>query len=117
MIDSFRYAYIEFDSTNAFMRSKLLNETLFHGRQITVIPKRKNLPGQGKPQASGFLDMFNLHGRGRGAAAMGQQAVMMAGLMQMASVMGAAATSMRGRGARNNNQRGSSRGRGGFRPY
>jgi len=41
----FSFAYIEFETIEGFMRSKLLNETLFHGRQITVIPKRKNLPG------------------------------------------------------------------------
>ena len=25
-----------------------MNETLFKGRQITVMPKRKNMPGKGK---------------------------------------------------------------------
>lgn len=67
------------------MRSKLLNETLFHGRQITVIPKRKNVPGQGKSAASaGFSDMFNPHyraGKGSGALAMTQSAAMMAGFI------------------------------------
>ena len=29
------------------MRAKLLSDSLFKGRQITVVPKRKNLPGHG----------------------------------------------------------------------
>jgi hypothetical protein len=64
------------------MRSKLLNETLFHGRQITVIPKRKNIPGQGKPLSTGFQEIFNTHHRGnRNGPAMNPSAAMMAGLI------------------------------------
>lgn len=64
------------------MRSKLLNETLFHGRQITVIPKRKNIPGQGKASSGGFAELFNPHHKGgRGASALNQSAAMMAGFI------------------------------------
>lgn len=41
----YRYAYIEFDSKEAANKAMLHNESLFKGRQITVIPKRKNVPG------------------------------------------------------------------------
>lgn len=46
------------------MRAKCLSESLFHGRQITVVPKRKNLPhhqlspaphrGRGTQMKAGF---------------------------------------------------------------
>lgn len=42
------YAYIEFTNQDAAEKSKILNESLFKGRQITVMPKRKNRPGVGK---------------------------------------------------------------------
>jgi len=42
-----RFAYIEFETNHGAMVAKQFNESLFHGRQITVIPKRKNIPGQG----------------------------------------------------------------------
>ncbi|CDW77189.1 rnp domain protein [Stylonychia lemnae] len=42
------YAYIEFATNEGAQRSKLLNDSLFKGRQITVMEKRKNKPGMGK---------------------------------------------------------------------
>ena len=36
------YAYIEFEQHEGAVRAKLLSESLFKGRQITVMPKRKN---------------------------------------------------------------------------
>lgn len=58
------------------MMAKRLNESLFKGRQITVIPKRKNVPGRGRGarggknpmlQIAGMLQMaFMGRGRGRG---------------------------------------------------
>lgn len=39
--------FIEFETKDSAMRSKHLNESVFKGRQITVMPKRKNLPGVG----------------------------------------------------------------------
>ena len=62
------------------MIAKRLNESLFRGRQITVIPKRKNLPGN-RP--------FNAMRGGRGNNAL----MHIAGMLQMA-MMG------RGRGGR-----------------
>lgn len=41
-------AYIEFHTKEAALRAKHLNETLFKGRQLTVMPKRKNKPGMGR---------------------------------------------------------------------
>ena len=38
------YAYMEFSTVEGAIRSKLKNETLFLGRQITIMAKRKNLP-------------------------------------------------------------------------
>ena len=38
------YAYMEFATQEAAVRSKAKTETLLCGRQITVLPKRKNLP-------------------------------------------------------------------------
>ena len=46
------YCYIEFADQEAAIRSKILNESLFKGRQITVIPKRKNVPHKGSGPAS-----------------------------------------------------------------
>ena len=48
-----RYAYIEFDSRDAAMKAKLHTDSLFKGRQITVIPKRKNIQGYGAGPAMG----------------------------------------------------------------
>ena len=45
------YAYIEFAEQESAVRSKILNESLFKGRQITVIPKRKNVPHRGSAAA------------------------------------------------------------------
>jgi hypothetical protein len=47
LINIYRFAYIEFESKDSAMKAKLHNDSLFKGRQITVIPKRKNIPGQG----------------------------------------------------------------------
>jgi len=38
------YAYMEFATMEGAIRSKIKNETLLLGRQITVMQKRKNLP-------------------------------------------------------------------------
>ena len=49
------------------MKARRLTDSLFKGRQITVIPKRKNIPG-----------------RGRGAAIRGKNPLMqLAGALQM----------------------------------
>lgn len=57
------------------MKAKRLTDSLFKGRQITVIPKRKNIPGRGRGalrgknpmmQLVGMLQMAMRGGRGRG---------------------------------------------------
>ena len=58
MISDDRYAYIEFESLEGAMRARLLNESLFHGRQITVLPKRKNIPGSGTRQNAGLQNLM-----------------------------------------------------------
>jgi polyadenylate-binding protein 2 len=57
------------------MKAKHLNESLFHGRQLTVEPKRKNIRGMGRgggfsrgrgnPRAL-FSQFMSLFGRGMG---------------------------------------------------
>jgi hypothetical protein len=42
-----RLAYIEFETKAAAEAAKMLSESLFRGRQITVMAKRKNVPGRG----------------------------------------------------------------------
>ena len=42
------------------MKSKRLNETLFKGRQITIMPKRKNIPGRGRGGFRGKNPMMQL---------------------------------------------------------
>lgn len=44
----FRFAYIEFADKESSVKAKHLNESLFKGRQLTVMPKRKNKPGMGR---------------------------------------------------------------------
>lgn len=39
------YAYIEFSEEDAVGNAVLLNDTVVHGRQIKVNPKRTNVPG------------------------------------------------------------------------
>ncbi len=38
-------AYIEFANKESAIKAKRLDESLFKGRQLTVMPKRKNKPG------------------------------------------------------------------------
>ena len=42
------YAYIEFSDAEGANNAKHLNESLFRGRQIAVVSKRKNIPGKGR---------------------------------------------------------------------
>eukprot|EP01016_Furgasonia_blochmanni_P036546 TRINITY_DN4188_c0_g1_i8.p1 TRINITY_DN4188_c0_g1~~TRINITY_DN4188_c0_g1_i8.p1 ORF type:complete len:255 (-),score=71.32 TRINITY_DN4188_c0_g1_i8:265-927(-) len=50
------FAYIEFADRDAVESAKMLDGSLFRGRQISVLPKRTNLPKMGKrrPRGSGF---------------------------------------------------------------
>ncbi|KAK2737265.1 cytoplasmic RNA-binding protein [Onygenales sp. PD_40] len=49
------YAYVEFTEPSLVAQALVLNESLFRGRNLKVVPKRTNLPGMTR-------------GRGRGAA-------------------------------------------------
>lgn len=44
------------------MKAKRLTDSLFKGRQITVMPKRKNLPGKGRGMSRGKNPMMQLVG-------------------------------------------------------
>ena len=59
----YRYAYIEFVDKESSIKAKHLNESLFKGRQLTVLPKRKNERGMGRGGGMG---------RGRGTMAIVQ---------------------------------------------
>jgi len=48
------YAYVEFSEPNLVAQALVLNESIFRGRSLKVVPKRTNLPGMSR-------------GRGRGA--------------------------------------------------
>lgn len=63
MVDKFTghpkgFAYIEFTDVESLSHALLLNDTIFRGRQIKVIAKRKNIPGYargrgGRPRGRG----------------------------------------------------------------
>jgi len=48
------YAYVEFSEPSLVNNALVLNDSVFHGRNLKVVPKRTNLPGMAR-------------GRGRGA--------------------------------------------------
>ena len=50
------FAYMEFSTVEAAVRSKMKNDTMLLGRTITVLPKRKNLP---KPKPHFSQQKFN----------------------------------------------------------
>eukprot|EP00727_Mastigamoeba_balamuthi_P000801 m51a1_g10718 putative poly -binding protein ii-like (227) ;mRNA; r:223904-225051 len=86
------FAYIEFGDKDAAQAALMLNESVLHGRQIKVMPKRTNVPGRG-------------HSRGRGRG-FGMGPFMMSPFMMNPYMMG---MPFRGRGR-------GGRGRG-FSPY
>ncbi|KAF7506729.1 hypothetical protein GJ744_011453 [Endocarpon pusillum] len=54
------YAYVEFTEPNLVAQALVLNESLFRGRNLKVVPKRTNLPGLtrgGRGAARGVLTM------------------------------------------------------------
>lgn len=53
------YAYVEFTDPNLVQQAVSLNESVFRGRSLKVVPKRTNLPGYS-----------NRRGRGRGGPPM-----------------------------------------------
>jgi len=61
------YGYIEFDSVEAAKKSKSLDQSLFKGRQLTVLEKRINIPRHGGKPRGGLSG----RGRGRGHPSLG----------------------------------------------
>jgi len=55
------YAYVEFSEPAHVAQALVLNESVFHGRNIKVDPKRTNLPGLTRGRGRGFF-----RGGGRG---------------------------------------------------
>jgi len=54
IIPSYRYAYVEFTEPSLVAQALVLNDSVFKGRNIKVVPKRTNIPG------------MSARGRGRG---------------------------------------------------
>ncbi|XP_065518864.1 embryonic polyadenylate-binding protein 2 [Lathamus discolor] len=52
------YAYIEFEEQSSMKAAMTLNESLFRGRVIKVLPKRTNLPGISTPNRGGYQGQF-----------------------------------------------------------
>ena len=49
------FAFIEFENEESVDKAiELMNDSLFKGRQITVMKKRKNIPGRGRANFRGF---------------------------------------------------------------
>lgn len=47
------YAYVEFTEPNLVAQALVLNESVFKGRNIKVVPKRTNLPGMSRGRGRG----------------------------------------------------------------
>lgn len=67
------YAYVEFAEPSLVANALVLNETVFRGRPLKVIPKRTNVPGmaargRGRGRGRGYRGGFRGRGRGRGFA-------------------------------------------------
>jgi len=56
-----RYAYVEFTEPTLVSQALALNESLFRGRNLKVVPKRTNLPGMTRGRGRG-----GMRGGGRG---------------------------------------------------
>lgn len=85
MVDKFTccpkgFAYMEFAEEAAVKNAVLLNDSLFRGRQLKVIPKRTNLPGYAKGKGKkgipkgkgkgkkGYIAYAPVWGKGKGKA-------------------------------------------------
>jgi len=58
------YAYVEFTEPSVVAQALVLNESVFHGRNLKVVPKRTNIPGITRGRGRGGM---RGGGRGRGA--------------------------------------------------
>jgi len=56
------YAYVEFTEPSLVAQALVLNESVFHGRNLKVVPKRTNVPGM----TGGYRGRGGMRGRGRG---------------------------------------------------
>lgn len=55
------YCYIEFEGEESVEKAiELMNDSLFKGRQITVMRKRKNLPGKGRGGHRGRFNRYRM---------------------------------------------------------
>lgn len=59
----YRYAYVEFAEPSLVPQALVLNESVFRGRNLKVVPKRTNLPGMNRGRGRGG---FRGRGYGRG---------------------------------------------------
>ncbi|KAK2760860.1 cytoplasmic RNA-binding protein [Arachnomyces sp. PD_36] len=68
------YAYVEFSEPNLVAQALVLNESVFRGRNLKVVPKRTNLPGmtrgrgRGAPRGRGGFGRGGFLPRGGGPA-------------------------------------------------
>lgn len=53
MWDNDSYAYVEFTEPSLVAQALVLNESVFKGRNIKVVPKRTNLPGMSRGRGRG----------------------------------------------------------------
>ncbi|KAK2736021.1 cytoplasmic RNA-binding protein [Myotisia sp. PD_48] len=60
------YAYVEFSEPNLVAQALVLNESLFRGRNLKVVPKRTNLPGMSRGRGRGSSRGAPRGGFGRG---------------------------------------------------
>jgi len=62
------FAYIEFAEPSSVTDSLVLNDSVFRGRNLKVVPKRTNIPGYTRGRGrgrGGFRGRFRGRGRGR----------------------------------------------------
>ncbi|NWQ82534.1 PABP2 protein, partial [Columbina picui] len=57
------YAYIEFEEKNSVKAAVELDESVFRGRVIKVLPKRTNMPGISSTDRGGYRGCFQARGR------------------------------------------------------
>ena len=51
----YSYAYVEFTEPSLVAQALVLNESVFKGRNIKVVPKRTNIPGMSRGRGRGGL--------------------------------------------------------------
>ncbi|KAG9234373.1 hypothetical protein BJ875DRAFT_441325 [Amylocarpus encephaloides] len=60
------YAYVEFTEPSLVAHALVLNESMFRGRNLKVVPKRTNLPGMTRGRGRGGMRGGGRGGFGRG---------------------------------------------------